>query len=216
MIVVGAKGFAKEILQVLSVDMGLLDENIVFFDNVNKDLPFKLYDRFEILKSFEEVKTYLSKSEDKSFVLGLGQPAYREKLYQEFITLGAKPVTVYSKNCEIGSFDVTIGKGTSVMSGVIITNSIKIGKGCLLNLNATIGHDCELGDYVEISPNVNISGRCIIGKGSSIGTSAVIIPNIEIGKNVIVGAGTVVIKNIPDNCTVVGVPGKIISKGENN
>lgn len=216
MIIVGAKGFAKEILQIISIDMKLPDENIAFFDDVSDDLPLKLYDRFKILKSDDEVKTYLSESKDKSFVLGLGQPKYRESLYNKFISLGAIPISVYSKNCEIGDFDVKIDKATSIMSGVIITNSIKIGKGCLININTTIGHDCVLGDYVEISPNVNVSGRCVIGKGTSIGTSAVIIPNIVIGENVIIGAGTVVIKNIPDNCTVVGVPGKIISRLDNN
>jgi len=212
MIIVGAKGFAKEILQIVSVDIGFPDKDIVFFDNVSGDLPLKLYNRFNILTSFEEVETYLLKTEDKSFVLGLGQPTFREVLYHKFINLGAEPIVVFSKNCEVGSFDVNIGKGSSIMSGVVITNSITIGRGCLINLNATIGHDCELRDFVEVSPNVNISGRCIIGKGSSIGTSAVIIPDVSIGKNVIVGAGTVVIKDVPDNCTVVGVPGKIISK----
>ena len=37
--------------------------------------------------------------------------------------------------------------------------------------------------------------------------------NLIIGNNVVIGAGTVVTKNIPDNCTVVGVPGKIIKQG---
>ncbi|EPR74703.1 Serine acetyltransferase [Winogradskyella psychrotolerans RS-3] len=212
MIIVGAKGFAKEILQIVSVDMGLPDDDIVFFDNVSSDLPSKLYNRFEILTSFEEVETYLLKTEDKSFVLGLGQPTFRESLYHKFIDLGAEPRVVYSKNSEVGSFDVQIGGGTAIMSGVIITNSISIGEGCLININATIGHDCVLKDFVEVSPNVNISGRCTIGKGSSIGTNAIIIPDIYIGQNVIIGAGTVVTKDIPDNCTVVGVPGKIISK----
>ncbi|WP_458627289.1 acetyltransferase [Winogradskyella sp. PC D3.3] len=212
MIIIGAKGFAKEILQIVSVDMDLHDDDIVFFDNVSTDLPLKIYDRFRLLTSFDAVKSYLSKSEDKSFVLGLGQPKHRESLYQKFMELGAEPLTVYSKNSEVGSFDVEVGMGTSIMSGVIVTNSIEIGKGCLININATIGHDCVVGDFVEISPDVNISGHCIIGNGTSIGTSAVVIPNVKIGKNVIVGAGTVVIKDVPDNCTVVGVPGKIISK----
>ena len=33
---------------------------------------------------------------------------------------------------------------------------------------------------------------------------------IVIGDNVTIGANSVVIKNVPDNCTVAGVPAKII------
>ena len=33
---------------------------------------------------------------------------------------------------------------------------------------------------------------------------------IRIGDNVAIGANAVVVKNVPDNCTVVGVPAKIV------
>ncbi|MCH4551252.1 acetyltransferase [Aestuariibaculum lutulentum] len=212
MIIVGAKGFAKEILQIVSVDMGITDEHIVFFDNVSSDLPDKVYDRFQILKSFEALEQYKKQTADISFVLGLGNPKFREKLFNVFIERECQPVSVFSKHTDIGSFDVEIGEGTSVMSGSIITNSISIGKGCLINLNTTIGHDSTIGDFVEVSPNVNISGRCCVGKGSIIGTNAILLPGIHVGMNVVIGAGSVITKNVPDNCTVVGVPGRIISK----
>ena len=51
MIIVGAKGFAKEILQIISVEMGIKDDEIVFFDDVSKDLPEKLFNRFSILRT---------------------------------------------------------------------------------------------------------------------------------------------------------------------
>ena len=213
MIIVGAKGFAKEILQVISVDMNYDDKSIAFYDNVNDDLPDKLFDRFQILKSDKEAKDFFLKTNDNSFVLGLGNPKSRFKMYEHFINLGGVPKTIFSNNTEIGSFDVKIGEGTSVMSGTIITNSIVVGKGVLINLKTTIGHDCYIGDFVEISPNVNISGRCKIGDFTVLGTNSIVIPDITIGNNVIIGAGTVVTKNIPDNSTVVGVPGKIIKQG---
>lgn len=212
MIIVGAKGFAKEILQIISVDMKFKDQDIVFFDDISTDLPNKLFDRFKILTSHDAVVDYLETTKDNRFVLGLGNPFHREKLFKEFVDMGAEPKTVMSKNAEVGSFDVEIGKATAIMSGSILTNSIKIGKGCLININTTIGHDCILGDFIEVSPNVNISGRCTVGNNSSIGTNAIIIPDVKVGNNVIVGAGTVVLKDVPDNATIVGVPGKIISK----
>ena len=53
-----------------------------------------------------------------------------------------------------------------------------------------------------------------IGNNCMIGAGAVILGNIVIGDNVKIGANAVVLKDIPDNCTVVGIPGKIIERGE--
>ena len=55
MIIIGAKGFAKELLEVCH-QLGRTD-NLVFFDNVSTDLPEQLYGQFPILRDENEVKT---------------------------------------------------------------------------------------------------------------------------------------------------------------
>jgi serine O-acetyltransferase len=42
-----------------------------------------------------------------------------------------------------------------------------------------------------------------------IGTGAKILGNITIGNHTKVGAGSVVIRSVPDDCTEVGVPGRV-------
>ncbi|WP_033960519.1 acetyltransferase [Psychroserpens jangbogonensis] len=212
MIIIGAKGYAKEVLEVVVSD--LKADNIAFFDNVTNPCPDQLYDKYKILRSENEAKTFIKKTEDKDVVIGVGLPIIRKKMYDFFSNLGANPKTIIAKDTSIGSFDVSIGNGTTIMQGVRITNSVNVGKACLINLNCTIGHDTTIGDFVELSPNVNISGRCEIGDLTSIGTNAIIIPDITIGRNCIIGAGTLVIKDVPDNSVVVGVPGKIIKTNE--
>jgi hypothetical protein len=59
MIIVGAKGFAKELLEVCH-QLGRT-EALVFFDNVSTDLPEKLYRQFPILRSEQEVKAHFDK-----------------------------------------------------------------------------------------------------------------------------------------------------------
>jgi sugar O-acyltransferase (sialic acid O-acetyltransferase NeuD family) len=205
MIIIGAKGFAKEVLEVIWQKSE--NENIAFFDNVSKDLGNKLFDRFQILKSHDEVVNYFKTTKDKRFALGIGSPVLRCKLSKQFIDLGGELTSTISPFANIGHFDTVVGQGCSIMTGVAITNNIKIGKGVLINLNCTIGHDTTIGDFAEISPGVTISGNCKIGKLTSLGSNASILPNITIGNNVVVGAGTVVIKDIPDNTLVVGNPG---------
>jgi len=204
MIIAGAKGFAKELLEV--VYRTIKDDNILFFDNISEDLPNKLYNRFDIIRD----ETTLKKIDNSKFCLGVGVPRVRVLLTNLFKRNGKELCTIISNKATIGSFDTQIGIGCTIMDQVIITNDIKIGQGTLINLNSTVGHDTVIGNFCDISPNVNISGRCNIGNFCSIGTNAVIIPDITIGNNCIIGAGSVITKNIPDNSVVVGVPGKII------
>lgn len=209
MLIVGAKGFAKEVLEVLYQLNDI--ENVVFYDDVSEDLPKQLYDRFDILRNAEEVEKYF-KNIDNRFTIGIGGPVLRKKMFDKFTDLGGVFTSIISPKANIGHFGNEIKNGTNVMTGTVITNDIHLGKGVLVNLNCTIGHDSTIGDFVEMSPGVHISGNCKIGNYSNIGTNATILPKITIGENVIVGAGSVVTKDIPSNCLVVGVPAKIIKE----
>ena len=55
-----------------------------------------------------------------------------------------------------------------------------------------------------------------IGNNVVISTGAKVLGNITIGNNVKVGAGSVVLRSVPDNCTVVGVPGKVVVRNGKN
>jgi len=57
-----------------------------------------------------------------------------------------------------------------------------------------------------------------IGDNVEINAGAVIVGPVHIGNYVRIGANAVVIQDIPDNCTVVGVPAKVVrvyKPGEN-
>ncbi len=209
MLIIGAKGFAKEILEILYQNNDI--ENLVFYDDVNPETDIKLFNRFLIIKTEQEAIAHF-KNKDKRFVLGVGNPKIRKLLYEKFILDGGDPTSLISHNASVGRFDVEIGNGTNIMDYAVVSNNVKIGVGCLIYYNTNITHDCILGDFVELSPGATILGRCIIGQQSQIGANATILPDIRIGNNVIVGAGAVVTNDLPDNCTAVGVPAKIIKQ----
>jgi sugar O-acyltransferase (sialic acid O-acetyltransferase NeuD family) len=201
MLVVGAKGFAKEVLGVLDQLDTLSD--LFFFDNINTSDEL-LFNQFKILHSFAEVEELFRK--DNRYTLGIGNPNLRFRLYNEFQTYKGEITSTISPYAKIAKYDMQIGIGVNIITGATIDCSVKIGDGCLLNTSCVIGHDSILEDFVEVCPGAVISGGCYIGTQSFIGTNATILPQVRIGNNCTVAAGAVVTRDIPDNTKVFGVP----------
>lgn len=211
MLIVGAKGFAKEVLEVCHQKNDL--NNLVFFDDVNTYNNEKLFDTFKILHNTEQVNQHFN-LHGNSFTIGIGNPKLRQKLKEKFENLGGQLTSVISPKATIGNYGVKIGRGCNILAGSLISNDVNIGEACIIYFNSVITHDCTIGNYVEISPSVNVLGRVKIGNYTSIGAGAIILPDIQIGSNVIIGAGAVVTKNIPDNCVALGIPAKIVKSNE--
>ncbi len=209
MLIVGAKGFAKEVLEIVH-QLKQLD-TLAFYDDVNDDAPEKLFGQFPVLKTIQEASIYF-KTIDNRYTIGIGNPVLRKKIYDKFTALGGKFTSSISPLANIGSYGNHIDIGCNIMTGTVITSDITIKKGVLINLNCTIGHDSVIGEFVELSPGVHISGNCSIGDYTVFGTNATMLPKLTIGKNVIIGAGSVVTKDLPDNCVAVGIPAKIIKE----
>ncbi|MDP2088624.1 MAG: acetyltransferase [Flavobacteriaceae bacterium] len=211
MLIIGAKGFAKEVLEVVHQLNQL--KNLVFYDDVNDDVPEKLFGQFPVLRTAQEATTYF-KTIDNQFTIGIGNPVLRKQLYDKFTALGGAFTSTISPLATIGHYGNQIRIGTNILTGAILSNSLIIGKGCIIYYNSIITHDCKIGDFVEISPCVTLLGRCEIGSFSQIGANATVLPDVKIGVNVIIGAGSVVTKDLPDNCVAVGIPAKIIKNLE--
>lgn len=209
MIIIGAKGFAKEVLEVL-FQLDQL-ENVAFYDDVNTNVGTQLYRRFQVLKNLSDAAEYF-RTVDNRFTIGIGNPILRKKLYDKFSAAGGVFSSTISPLAHIGNFGNTIADGCNIMTGSVLTNDITIDKGVLINLNCTVGHDCFIGAFSELSPGVHISGNCTIGNYATFGTNATVLPKLNIGKNVIIGAGSVVTKDIPDNSLAIGIPAKVIKE----
>lgn len=209
MLIIGAKGFAIEVLEVLNQLDQLND--VAFYDDVNQLTQKPKYDKFQILSSLAAAERYFEETSRK-FTLGLGNPSLRSFLAEKFRKIGGELSSTISPLAQIGHFENAIGTGCNIMTNVIITNEVHIGQGCLINLNATIGHNAIIDEFVEVCPGVNISGNTSIGAKSFLGTNSTILPGIQIGKNVVIGANALVTKDIPDNVVAVGAPAKVIKE----
>jgi sugar O-acyltransferase (sialic acid O-acetyltransferase NeuD family) len=208
MLIVGAKGLAKEILEILHQRNEL--NNLCFYDDISSDVGEQLYRQFPVLKNMEQV-AHLFKT-DNRFTIGVGGSEIRLTLYNQFKDAGGEFVSAISPFAIIGNYGTEIGVGTIIMANTVITNDVTIGMGCLINPNCTISHDTIIGDFVEVSPGVQITGRCVIGNLCNIGTNATILPKVKLSNKVIIGAGAVVTKDVASGQTAVGIPAKPINK----
>lgn len=203
LILVGAGGFAREVAwlveEINQVNkvwnlLGFYDENGLSKKNLNGYPVFS--------------KSDLSKFDDVYLTVCIGDPETRKTVVNRYND-DYKFATLIHPNVTI-SDTVTLGEGSIICKGNIITVNIEIGNHVIVNLDSTIGHDAILNDFVTILPSVNISGGVNVGECSSIGTGSQVIQYKNIGKNSIIGAGAVVVKDIEEYVVAVGSPAKVI------
>ena len=107
-------------------------------------------------------------------------------------------------------------------TGIEIHPGAKIGRRCFIDhgTGVVIGETSEIGDDVLIYQGVVLGGTTMekkkrhptLGNGVEMGSGAIALGAINIGDGARVGAGSVVIRPVPPNVTVVGIPGKVVSK----
>ncbi len=105
-------------------------------------------------------------------------------------------------------------------TGIEIHPAAQIGIGVFIDhgMGVVIGETAKIGDYSLIYQGVTLGGtgkgsgkrHPTIGKNVVIGAGAKVLGNLNIGNNVRIGAGSVLLRDVPSDCTVVGIPGKIV------
>jgi serine O-acetyltransferase len=104
--------------------------------------------------------------------------------------------------------------GVEIHPGATIGRSVFIDHG----MGVVIGETAVIGDYALIYQGVTLGGtgkesgkrHPTLGENVVVGAGAKVLGNIQIGNNVRIGAGSVVLRDVPSDCTVVGIPGRIL------
>ena len=88
------------------------------------------------------------------------------------------------------------------------------GAGVVIGETAIIGNDVTLYHGVTLGGTTWNKGRRhpTLNDGVMVGAGAKVLGAITLGKNVRIGANSVVVNDVPDECSVVGIPGRIVTR----
>ena len=207
-ILIGSDGCMRELLfQIIEIKNEIQWNVIGYVDNI-KGEPCRVGGKtYPYLGNDDWL---LRQKEEKNVIISVGDPALRKKIaykLQENKYLKFPSVIIGKNNvCS----DARIGQGCIISNGSFISTNVKLGDFVFINTGVTISHDGEIGNFSTISPRALLAGNVSLGELGNVGMGSNIIQGIHIGKNVVIGAGSVVVKNVQDNCTIAGVPAKIV------
>ena len=154
-------------------------------------------------------------------------PAARSTLEILLTYSGLKAVRSYRRAhwfYEHGFFTIAriISQRARHRTGIEIHPGAKIGKGLFIDhgMGVVIGETTEIGENCLLYQGVTLGGtgketgkrHPTIGNNVMISAGAKIIGSFTVGDNSKIGAGSVVIEEVPPNCTVVGVPGRVVKR----
>ena len=104
--------------------------------------------------------------------------------------------------------------GIEIHPGATIGKRVCIdhGSGIVIGETTEIGDDCMIYQGVTLGGTGKETGKRhpTLESGVMVGSGAKVLGPITIGKNSKVAAGAVVVKDVEPNCTVVGVPGRVV------
>lgn len=111
-------------------------------------------------------------------------------------------------------------------TGIEIHPGAQIGNGFFIDHGngVIIGETTIVGDNVTLYQGVTLGGtgkeqgkrHPTIGNNVMISAGAKVLGSFTIGDNSKIGAGSVVLEEVPPNSTVVGVPGRVVKRNNEN
>jgi sugar O-acyltransferase (sialic acid O-acetyltransferase NeuD family) len=137
-------------------------------------------------------------------VLAIANPSLKERIYTS-LKNAVEFMTFVSPDAIVGKYN-SIGMGTVICPGCILTTNITLGECLTVNLGTQIGHDSKIGAYSSLMANVDIGGGCKIGERVYFGTNSTFVPRKFMTNDVKISAGTCVTRSVSRASTLYGNP----------
>lgn len=207
-VIIGAGGFGREVLDIFDA-INAQDEKhevLGFIVDPQYGTPPTLVNDKPILGGLDWLT---GREGDVEIICGIGAPELRLRMVRRTMLAAARFCSVRHPSVVSSRWN-SIGAGSVLAAGCVLTNRIRIGEHVQINLSCSVCHDSSLGDFATVAPGVRISGNVTIEEGAYVGTGASLLQGVSIGRWSVVGAGSTVLGDVPPNSVVVGSPARVI------
>lgn len=210
LVIIGAGGVGRETALIVQ-QINQLDDtwNLVGFVDDNLDNFGKVINGYSVIGGIDTLELL---DEDYYVVIAIANYKVKKSIVER-LKGKFRFATIVHPKVWIHDF-MTLGEGSIIYEGAILTSNIEIGNHVIICPKCGVGHDSKVKDYVSLLWNVNVSGNDLIEEGVLMGTGSTVIQGKTIGKGATIGAGAVVVDNVDPFSTAVGVPAKVIKRGE--
>lgn len=201
LIIVGAGGFGRELLQwVKDINSVTPTWNVQGFIDDNPD-ALKGYEcDYDVIGGV----TGCQPCRDVRYAMAIANPSTKERVSREMVSKGARFTSIIHPTAFV-SDHVRIGEALVMYPNSGINVNVTIGDFVTI-LSSGVGHDATIGDYCTISSYCDITGRVTLGKRVFMGSHVTTTPGRRIGDDVFVAAGSVVMTNVRTGYRVYGNP----------
>lgn len=212
LVLVGCGGFAVEVSQYISdINSHSTPEGHVY---VVSDILASGLERFEDIcgqigsrpNSCVDLAE-ISDFESKEFVICIGDPTARWRVYRQLEQRQAKFASIIHPTSYVAQ-SATIGRGSIIAPFCFVGPFATVEDNCVLNVRSTVGHDAKLGCSTVLSPHVDLNGGTSCGEITFVGAGVVVDPKIHIGSYCKISSGAVVKHDTPDGFLMAGNPAK--------
>ena len=206
LLIIGARGFGREVYNTALESVGYGDEFIVkgFLDDKSDALDG--YEGYPpIIGSVEDYNI----GKDDVFICALGDVHFKKKYIDIILEKGGEFINIIHKTAVIEK-NTKIGVGCIFSRNVQISCDVKIGDYVTMNTMAVVGHDAIIGSYSHLNSMSFVGGYSELKEFVTMHTGSILLPHKKIGKNSVAGAGAFVYRNVKDDTTVIGNPAQVL------
>jgi len=174
--IIGAGGVGREILAVLQHTSLKEEFEVAGFidDAIGSGI---LVNEIKVLGGID----YLLSQEKANVVIAIGNPKIRKEIIDRLLVKNFNfPAVIHPKVSFHDRTKISLGKGTYISDGCIITTDVSIGDFCFLNVGVTINHDAVIGNNCVIMPGVRITCGINLGANSFVSANCVLSKAISI------------------------------------
>lgn len=144
-------------------------------------------------------------TKDDFFIIGIGSPKLRDKIYKTMKSRNASFFTLIHPTADINP-TANIGEGNIFQRGTTVFCDARLGNANYLNGAVNLSHDAVVKDANFFGPFSLVLGGAKVGSRNLFAVHSLLLPNARIGNDNNLAPGAIVYKGCGNFRTLAGNP----------